>query len=69
MDTIWIIIAIPIAVIGFLILSFIFGSAFRQWNEGDRVNKEQNSSSMIKTFSIGITIFIFIAIILSKCDG
>jgi Na+/H+ antiporter NhaC len=69
MDIIWIIIAIPIAIVTLVVFSFLFGSAFRQWNEGDRFNEEQSKSSLTKTLLIGLAIFLVIGFILSKCEG
>jgi len=69
MDIIWEIIAIPIAIVATVVFSFLFGSAFRQWNEGDRFNKDQSKTSLTKTLLIGFGIFLVIGFLLSKCEG
>jgi len=69
MDIILIFIIILIVIIGLIILSYLFGSTFRHWNEGDRFNKEKSKTSNIKTFVIGLIILIVIILIISKCVG
>lgn len=69
MDIIWVVIAIPIALVVIVVFSFLFGSAFRQWNEGDRYNKNQSKSNLTKTLLIGFVIFLVFEFLISKCDG
>ena len=68
MDIIWIIFAILIAIISSLVLSYLFGTAFRQWNEGERYSAYRSKSSVIKTLIMGFIIFFLIGFILSKCE-
>lgn len=69
MDIIWIIIAIPIAILVMILFSFIIGNSFRQWNAGDRYKEENSKISFTTTLLIGFLIFIAVGYLLSKCEG
>lgn len=69
MDTVGIILAILFAVIIFIVLSFIAGAAFRQWNEGRVGSENDNISVALKTLGIGAVIVIFIFLLVTQCNG
>ena len=69
MDTVIIIIGILVAIIAFIVLSLVAGSAFRQWDEGRVGSKNDNISGALKTLAIGAVIVIFIFLLVTKCNG
>jgi uncharacterized membrane protein YeaQ/YmgE (transglycosylase-associated protein family) len=69
MNTVIIILGILVAIIAFIVLSFIAGAAFRQWNEGKVGSENDNISVALKTLAIGAVIVIFIFLLVTKCNG
>ncbi len=69
MNTVIIILGILVAIIAFIVLSFIAGAAFRQWNEGKVMSENDNISVALKTLAIGAVIVIFIFLLVTKCNG
>jgi len=69
MDLIWIlIIAIPAGIIGLIVLSMIFGTGFRQLDEGADYKDGPGNEGCYKTFFIGLFFVILIAAIYSQCS-
>jgi hypothetical protein len=69
MEIVIIIFAIIVGLIFLLIYSFVFGTAFRQLNEGKDEPKNQSNSYFLHTICIGLFLFITLAIVVSKCEG
>ncbi|MDP3314384.1 hypothetical protein [Lutibacter sp.] len=68
MDSLFIVFAGVIALVFFVIFSFLAGRGFREWNEGTN-NVKDNKQSNTKTLIIGLIIGIVLLFIFSKCNS
>ncbi len=68
MDFVYIIFGVAISLVAFVVLVFLAGFGFREWNEGEK-NIKNNKESHIKTIVIGLVIIFVLLFLYDACNN